>query len=180
VVRGGTVKVKTTLPEQRARAKELQTEVAALVSSLADQMLAGEVQRALYGMGRGKTKTKQVQVTDADGQVQMATVFTLTNQADVGGVGAAGHTAARADRDSEKTTTMAQVRIFVLPGGKVQVFVDKGEDEVSDPSFEEAQAITAKVLNHLQACGVEVKQQGEVESHRVGVGHVHVLQHAYH
>ena len=60
-----------------------------------------------------------------------------------------------------------QARLFRLPGGQLQVFVDDG-------SFEEAQAFTRKLLAELQAKGIPVELVGKIEQHRDDVRHVHV------
>ena len=65
---------------------------------------------------------------------------------------------------------MAEVRVFVLPGGKLQVFVDG-----NGVSFEDAQTATLQVLGQLRAQGLDVQQTSEIEQHRdAGVSHVHV------
>lgn len=65
---------------------------------------------------------------------------------------------------------MAEVRVIVLPGGKLQVFVDG-----SGVSFEDARLATLKVLGELRARGLQVEQTSEIEQHRdAGVQHVHV------
>lgn len=65
---------------------------------------------------------------------------------------------------------MAEIRVFVLPGGKLQVFVDG-----NGVSFEDAQTATLQVLGQLCAQGLDVQQTSEIEQHRdAGVHHVHV------
>ncbi len=64
---------------------------------------------------------------------------------------------------------MARTRIILLPGGKIQVFVDEGTDE-------EATQISKGVLATLQAAGIPLESIGEVELHRTGSDHVHVEQ----
>ena len=65
---------------------------------------------------------------------------------------------------------MADIRVIVLPGGKLQIFVD-GEGV----SFEEARIATLQVLAQLRAKGLDVQQTSEIEQHRdAGVDHVHV------
>lgn len=66
-----------------------------------------------------------------------------------------------------------QARVFVLPGGKVQVFVDEG-------SFDEAQKLTQQILGILQAAGLPLELTGAVEQHRDGVEHVHVQEEVRH
>lgn len=61
-----------------------------------------------------------------------------------------------------------EIKVFVLPGGKVQIFVD------GQVSFEQAQAITKAVIAQLEAGGVEFAEVGAVEQHRDGVAHVHI------
>lgn len=61
-----------------------------------------------------------------------------------------------------------EVKVFVLPGGRVQIFVD------GQVSFEQAQQITKVVIAQLQAGGVEFSEVGAVEQHKDGVEHVHV------
>ena len=62
---------------------------------------------------------------------------------------------------------MARTRIILLPGGKLQVFVDEGTDL-------EARQISEGVLATLQAAGIPLESIGEVEFHRTGSEHVHV------
>ncbi len=61
-----------------------------------------------------------------------------------------------------------ELRVFVIPGGKLQIFVDKGTDE-------DAIAATKKVLARLKADGISFASIGEVEFHRDGGQHVHVV-----
>jgi hypothetical protein len=60
-----------------------------------------------------------------------------------------------------------KARLFRLPGGQVQIFVDEG-------TFEEAQAFTRTVMATLQAKGIPVELVGKIEQHRDDVTHVHV------
>jgi hypothetical protein len=66
-----------------------------------------------------------------------------------------------------------QVRIIVLPGGKLQIFVDEG-------TFEEAARTTRAILADLAAQGIPIAAVGGIEQHRDGVSHVHVIQEARH
>ncbi|WP_322489388.1 hypothetical protein [Chloroflexus sp.] len=61
-----------------------------------------------------------------------------------------------------------EIKVFVLPGGKVQIFVD------GQVSFEQAQQITKAVIAQLQAGGVEFSEIGTVEQHKDGASHVHI------
>jgi hypothetical protein len=61
-------------------------------------------------------------------------------------------------------------RVFVLPGGRLQIFVDTG-------SFEQAKAATLQLLQGMQVESLSsLQMQGEVEQHRDGHDHVHVRQ----
>ncbi len=64
-----------------------------------------------------------------------------------------------------------KIRMFALPGGTVQVFVDEG-------TFEEARAATNAILAQLQAQGLPVELVGQIEQHKDDVTHVHVQQDA--
>ena len=65
---------------------------------------------------------------------------------------------------------MAEIRVFVLPGGKLQIFVDG-----NGVSFDEAKVATLQVLAQLRAQGFDVEQTSEVEQHKdANVHHVHV------
>jgi hypothetical protein len=66
-----------------------------------------------------------------------------------------------------------KARVFVLPGGKIQIFVDEG-------TFEEAQALTKLIIGRLQAAGLPIEQTSEIEMHRDGVEHVHVQEEVSH
>lgn len=66
-----------------------------------------------------------------------------------------------------------KVRIIVLPGGKLQIFVDEG-------TFEEAAQATRAILADLSAQGVPIQSVGDIEQHRDGVSHVHVIQEVRH
>ena len=61
-----------------------------------------------------------------------------------------------------------KMRIFALPGGQLQVFVDEG-------TFAEAKAATEEVLARLNALGLPVELVGQIEQHKNEVSHVHVL-----
>ena len=60
------------------------------------------------------------------------------------------------------------IKVFVLPGGTVQIFVD------GQVSFEQAQRVTEAVIAQLQASGIPFTTVGAVEQHRDGVSHVHI------
>ncbi len=64
-----------------------------------------------------------------------------------------------------------KIRVFALPGGNVQVFVDEG-------TFEEAKAATNTILAQLKAQGLPVELVGQVEQHKDDGTHVHVQQDA--
>ena len=68
---------------------------------------------------------------------------------------------------------MATMRVFVLPGGKIQIFVDEGTEE-------EARLATKAVLTQLQAAGIPFSEIGDIELHRTGGTHVHVTQEVKH
>ncbi|NNJ13397.1 hypothetical protein EKD04_024020 [Chloroflexales bacterium ZM16-3] len=61
-----------------------------------------------------------------------------------------------------------EIKVYVLPGGTVQIFVD------GQVSFAQAQQITQAVIAQLQASGVAFSAVGTVEQHKDGVTHVHV------
>ncbi len=60
-----------------------------------------------------------------------------------------------------------KARLFRLPEGQIQIFVDEG-------SFEEAQAFTSTLIAQLQAQGIPAELVGKIEQHRDDVQHVHV------
>lgn len=64
-----------------------------------------------------------------------------------------------------------KIRVFVLPGPSIQVFVDEG-------TFEEAKAATNIIFGQLNAGGLPVELVGQVEQHKDDVSHVHVYQDA--
>jgi hypothetical protein len=66
-----------------------------------------------------------------------------------------------------------QARVFVLPGGKIQIFGDEGTGA-------EAETVTRQIIGLLQAAGLPVEIIGEVEMHRDGVEHVHVQEEVSH
>jgi hypothetical protein len=61
-----------------------------------------------------------------------------------------------------------EIKVYVLPGGNVQIFVD------GPVSFAQAQQITQAVIAQLQASGVALSEVGTVEQHKDGVSHVHI------
>jgi hypothetical protein len=66
-----------------------------------------------------------------------------------------------------------EIKVYVLPGGKLQIMVDG--DGVS---FEDAQRATLAVLDQLRAQGLAVDQTSAIEQHREGgIDHVHLTQH---
>jgi len=62
-----------------------------------------------------------------------------------------------------------KARVFVLEGGKIQIFVDEG-------TFDEAKDLTGRILATLEAQGVPLDLVGDVEMHRSGVEHAHVQE----
>lgn len=68
---------------------------------------------------------------------------------------------------------MATMRVFVLPGGKIQIFVDEGTEE-------EARLATRAVLTQLKASGIPFSDISDIELHRTGGTHVHVTQEVKH
>ncbi|GAC1477035.1 MAG: hypothetical protein NVS2B12_31150 [Ktedonobacteraceae bacterium] len=62
-----------------------------------------------------------------------------------------------------------KIRVFALPGGNVQVFVDEG-------TFEEAKVATNLILAQLRAQGMPVELVGQIEQHKDDVTHVHIQQ----
>jgi len=63
---------------------------------------------------------------------------------------------------------MAKVDVFVLPGGKIQVFINDATDE-------EAVAISKKVMEKLKISGLNFDSTQEPEFHKDGGDHVHVI-----
>jgi hypothetical protein len=66
-----------------------------------------------------------------------------------------------------------KLRVFVLEGGKLQIFVDEGTEE-------EARLATKAVLAQLQASGIPFADIGDIELHRTGADHVHITQEVRH
>ena len=66
-----------------------------------------------------------------------------------------------------------KARVFVLPDGNIQIFVDEG-------NFVEAKAKTEALLAQLKAQGLPVEMVGQVEQHKDDVSHVHVQSDVYH
>jgi len=62
----------------------------------------------------------------------------------------------------------SEVKVFVLPKGQLQIFVDNATDD-------EAVRIINAVLSQLQQVGVPLSDIGEIEFHRKGGEHVHVI-----
>ena len=60
-----------------------------------------------------------------------------------------------------------KIRMFALPGGRIEVFVDEG-------TFEEAKMATEAIFQRMQANGLPVELNGKIEQHRDDVTHVHV------
>lgn len=67
-----------------------------------------------------------------------------------------------------------QIQVFVLPAGKIQVFVD------GPITFAQARNITAVVIERLQAQGIAFSEIGIAEQHKDGVAHVHIHQGVHH
>ena len=62
-----------------------------------------------------------------------------------------------------------KMTVIVLAGGKIEIRGDEG-------SFEEARAATEQLLQRLSARGIPVVLEGQIEQHRDGVSHVHVVE----
>lgn len=54
-----------------------------------------------------------------------------------------------------------QARVFILPGGKVQIFIDTGTEE-------DAKTATRAILARMAASGIKFAEIGEIELHRTG------------
>jgi hypothetical protein len=61
-----------------------------------------------------------------------------------------------------------QARVFILPEGKIQIFIDNGTEE-------EAIEASKKIMANMQASGVNFESIGEVELHRTGGEHAHIV-----
>lgn len=66
---------------------------------------------------------------------------------------------------------MAEVQVFLLPNGEIQVFVDNATEE-------EAVAISKKVMAALKVSGLKFGSVEEPEFHKDGGDHVHVRNEA--
>jgi hypothetical protein len=66
-----------------------------------------------------------------------------------------------------------KARVFVLEGGRIQVFVDEG-------TFKEATELTKRIIETFKAQGLPLELQGEIEMHRSGVEHAHVQGEVHH
>jgi hypothetical protein len=66
-----------------------------------------------------------------------------------------------------------KARVFVLPNGEIQIFVDEG-------TFAEAQVATRAIVARLGAEGVPAEIVGAIEQHRADVTHVHIHQDEHH
>lgn len=128
--------------ESRYLADTLAEQTKAFLQLLADQLFAQEVGRVLKACAT--VTGVQTSEVNNNGTLQQATVFALR-------------------------LTNLQARVFVLPGGRLQIFVDTG-------SFPQAKALTGQLLSTMRAQGLEVQMVGEVEQHRSGADHVHVQQ----
>ena len=130
-------------PRTRERlVKEVTDKATAMLTLIADQLFTYDVRRVL----QESASVTGIATSDVEnqGKIQRATVIAFT-------------------------MNDLKARVFVLPGGRIQMFIDSG-------SFAQAKAATGQVLATLQAQGVEVQMIGEVESHRTGGDHVHVQQ----
>ena len=76
-------------------------------------------------------------------------------------------------REKTERKNLMKARVFVLNGGKVQIFVDEG-------TFDEAKKLTEQILAALAAQGMPLELVGEVEMHRSGVDHLHVQEGVHH
>lgn len=118
----------------------LSRQVSEFLQLVTDQLFTQEVGRVLTACAT--ITNVQTSTVDNKGVLQRATVYSI-RLADL------------------------LARVFVLPAGRVQIFVDSG-------SFPQAKAVTQQLLSTLQAQGLDIVMQGEVEQHRDGADHVHV------
>lgn len=123
-------------------AQTLNEQATAFLQLVTDQLFTQEVGRTL----KACATITNIQNSDVDnnGALQRATVYSI-RIADL------------------------LARVFCLPGGRVQIFVDTG-------SFPQAKAVTGQLLTAIQAQGLPIEMVGEVEQHRDGADHVHVQQ----
>jgi hypothetical protein len=67
-----------------------------------------------------------------------------------------------------------EARVFLLPGGKVQIFIDNGSED-------QARTATRAILAQLAASGIAFESIGEIELHRTGgAPHAHVINEVKH
>lgn len=139
---GGTVTISGQRNSQTAQYMgDLSEETSTFLPLIADQFFTQEVEKRLKVVA--KITGKQVSDVMNAGTAQRATVYSI----EIKGL---------------------KVRVFVLPGGRLQIFVDNG-------SFEQAKTATLQLLQGIQAQAFSALQiEGEVEQHRDGHEHVHV------
>lgn len=136
---------KVTVTESRGvqqLAQRVNEEASAFLPLVADQLFTQEVERTLKRVAH--LTGKQTSDVEDAGAVKRATVYSL----DLNGL---------------------KARVFVLPGARMQVFIDSG-------TFSQAKAATEQLLQAVKAQGLGLQQTSEVEQHRSDVDHVHVRQ----
>ncbi|GHO51405.1 hypothetical protein [Ktedonospora formicarum] len=139
----GTVSITGVSTSRTAQYMEdLSQEASTFLTLVADQLFTQEVEGVLRQVGR--LTAKQTSDVEDAGGAQRATIYSLQ-------------------------IANLKVRVFVLPQGKLQIFVDTG-------TFNQAKTATLVILRDLQAQGLEVQLTSEVEQHRDDVDHVHVRQ----
>jgi len=141
-IEGGSVTISGQRNAQTTQyIEDLSSETSTFLTLVADQLFTRHVENRLKVVAKITGKIVS-DVTNRE-SVQRATVY-------------------------EISINSLKARVFVLPGGRLQVFVDTG-------SFSQAKAATLELLAGMQTQSLSsLRMEGEVEQHRSDVDHVHV------
>ena len=137
-----TTRIRGNGPNEVTLAEMLNERASTLLKLIADQLFTQEVERILQTSARLTGKSfKEVEM---EGVKQRATIFSVIYR-------------------------NLKLRVFVLGGGQIQVFVDTG-------TFSQAKDATLLLLQQVNSQGAGLQLKSQVEQHRFGSQHAHVTQ----
>jgi hypothetical protein len=137
-----TTRIRGNGPNEVTLAEMLNERASTLLKLIADQLFTNDIERILQSSAR--LTGKRAEEVEMEGVKQRATIFSAIYR-------------------------NLKLRVFVLSGGQVQVFIDSG-------TFAQAKEATLLLMQQMNSAGAELQFKSQVEQHRFGPAHAHVTQ----
>jgi hypothetical protein len=137
-----TTRIRGNGPNEVTLAEMLNERASTLLKLIADQLFTNDIERILQSSAR--LTGKRAEEVEMEGVKQRATIFSAIYR-------------------------NLKLRVFVLSGGQVQVFIDSG-------TFAQAKEATLLLMQQMNSAGAELQFKSQVEQHRFGSAHAHITQ----